>query len=143
MCYGCWTEAGKPQIDTPAVRAAAAAVAEVYEHSCVGGNLHIVLDDWNIEDDNLEFCRGCIEGKGAMPGIEEGSPHWAFNERRRANPDPPEQLAAEQKCYELFKALSLDERSAALALRDGFWEPPAADAVDPQVSSTGKPTTRA
>lgn len=132
MCYGCWDEAGKPRIDTPAVRAAAASVAEVYEHSCVGGNLHIVLDDWNIEDGNLEFCRQCIEGAGVMPLDGSTFPaHLRYNEEKRANPDPPEQLAAERRCHDLFRALTEDERASALALNDGFWTSEAVDAVDP------------
>ena len=39
MCYGCWEEADKVMIDTPAVRAAAAAVTEVYQHSGVGSKV--------------------------------------------------------------------------------------------------------
>jgi hypothetical protein len=132
MCYGCWEEAGKPVIDTPAVRAAAAAVEEVYQHNCMGGNLHIVLDDWNIEDGNLEFCNQCINGAGVMP--LEGSTfpaHLRYNDQKRANPDPPEQLAAERKCHDLFAALTIDERASALALNDGFWQPTEANASRP------------
>lgn len=123
MCSGCWEEAGKPIIDTPAVRMAAAAAAEVYEHSCVGGNLHIVLDDWNVEDGNLEFCSQCIDAAGAMPGVTETSPefHQRYNAKKRANPDPPEQLAAERACCDLLMALTEDERYSALALFDGLW----------------------
>jgi hypothetical protein len=123
MCYGCWEDEGKPVIDTPAVRAATASVALVYEHSCVGGNLHIVLDDWNLDDGNLAFCEGCIDGAGQMPGIDTTSDvgHQRYNEKKRAHPDPPAKLAAERRCLDLFKALSEKERASALALYDGFW----------------------
>lgn len=135
MCYGCWEEAGKPVIDTPAVRAAAQAAAEVYEHACTGGNLHIVLDDWNIEDSNLEFCSQCIDGAGVMPlGGSTFAAHLRYNEEKQANPDPPEQLAVERCCCDLFMALTEEERASALALNDGFWSselPPADDAIDP------------
>jgi hypothetical protein len=67
MCYECWEEEGKPQIDTPAVREAAAAVGAVYELNGVGGNLHIVLDDWNLEDGSVEFCDRQIANQ---PGME-------------------------------------------------------------------------
>lgn len=133
MCYGCWEEAGKPTIDTPAVRAAAAAIAEVYEHSCVGGNLHVVLDDWNLEDGNLEFCDGCIQGAGQMPLEPDAHEmHHQYNERKAADPDPPDQLAAERRCHDLLKPLTEDERASALALHEGFWkveEAPSTDAV--------------
>ncbi len=122
MCHGCWSEAGNPQIDTPAVRAAAKAVAEVYEHCSSGGNLHIVLDDWNVEDDNLEFCSSCIDGSGVMPlGNDPADFHIHYNDEKRVNPDPPDQLAAERRCCDLFMALTEDERASALALYDGFW----------------------
>lgn len=122
MCYGCWEEAGKPQIDNEKVRAAVPLIAEVYGYSCVGGNLHIVLDDWNIEDGNLEFCSGCINGAGVMP-LEDGAAdcHQRYNDEKRKNPDPPDQLAAERACCDAFMAMTEDERSSALALYDQFW----------------------
>ena len=122
MCHGCWVEEGKPAIDTPAIRAAAAAVAEVYEHSCVGGNLHIVLDDWNLEDGSLAFCDAQI-ARGGHPDDPEHSP-W-YTKEKLENPDSPEQLAAERRCCDLFKALTVEERASALAFYDGFWPAPA------------------
>ena len=124
MCYGCWEEAGKPTNDTPAVRAAAATVTALYEHpNCiVGGNLHIVTDDWNLEDSNLEFCRHCIEHAGMMPIDDDAHEiHKWYNEQKRANPDPPDQLAVERACLDALAVLTEDERHAAMALADGFW----------------------
>ncbi|MDC4245669.1 hypothetical protein [Clostridium perfringens] len=31
------------------------------KYSCVGGQLHIVLDDENIENDHIEYCLQCID----------------------------------------------------------------------------------
>lgn len=122
MCYGCWEEAGKPQIDNARVRAAVPLIQAVYEHCPVGGNLHIVLDDWNLEDGNLEFCSQTIDGAGVMPlGENPADFHVRYNDEKRANPDPPEQLAAERACCDAFMAMTEDERSSALALCDGFW----------------------
>ncbi len=124
MCYGCWEEAGKPTTDTPAVRHAAKMVEQLYEHpNCiVGGNLHIVTDDWNIEDSNLEFCRYCIEHEGQMPLDDDAADfHKRYNDEKRANPDPPDQLDVERQCLEALAALSEEDRHAALALNDGFW----------------------
>jgi hypothetical protein len=100
MCSACWSEEGEPAINTPAVREAAAAVEAVYNHSCVGGNLHIVLDDWNIEDDSLEFCRVQIE---------------------RGDHGTEEERATERRCHDLMRALSVPERASALALYSGYW----------------------
>jgi hypothetical protein len=125
MCYGCWEEAGKPQIDNARVRAAVSLIEDVYQHSCVGGNLHIVLDDWNVEDGNLEFCSQCIDAAGVMP-LGENPPefHVRFNSEKRKHPDPPDQLAAERACCDAFKAMSETERLSALALSDGYWDAP-------------------
>ena len=117
MCHGCWVEEGQPVVDTPTVRAAAKAIAEVYEHSCVGGNLHIVLDDWNLEDDSLAFCDGCIKRNGLMD-----PEHYKRFPNDRREEDSPEQLAAERRCHDLFAAMTVPERASALALYDGFWK---------------------
>lgn len=41
-------------------------VAEMYSHSIIGGPLHIVLDDGNVDDESIQFCREsyskCSEG---------------------------------------------------------------------------------
>lgn len=101
MCVGCWEKAGKPIIDNRQVHRAAKACSAVYEHSCVGGNLHIILDDWNVEDGNLAFCADYV----------------------KVNPHdyPAEQLEYERHCLEALRPLSVDERYSALALMEGFW----------------------
>jgi hypothetical protein len=103
VCLDCWDAHDSPAIDTPAVRAAARRIADVYEHSCVGGHLHIVIDDWNLEDDDLAYCEGSI--------------------RENVHGDPPEQLAAERSALAALHGLSEAERASALALHDGFWTP--------------------
>ena len=35
-------------------------IEAVYEYSGVGGNLHVVLDDGNIRDDDIRFCQARI-----------------------------------------------------------------------------------
>lgn len=118
MCYGCWQEYGSPIIDTPAIRAAALAVSEVYQFSAVGGNLHIVLDDWNIEDESLAFCAEQIANKG----WKDDRPLTAAMEfMRHPWPDAEDKLAAEQRCHDLLSALSIEHRAAALALQSEFW----------------------
>lgn len=102
MCRNCWEEFDCPKIDTPRVREAAAAIRDVYEHNCVGGHLHIVVDDWNLGDDNLKWCGGAIAKNLHHAGRE--------------------QLACEARCFALLRALTEDERASALALYDGFWD---------------------
>jgi hypothetical protein len=100
MCYGCWQEWGEPMIDTPAVRAAAQAIGAVYGFSCVGGNLHVVVDDWNLDDSDLDSCADLL-----AENIHEGT---------------PAQLVAERHCFGLLRALTEDERASALALHGGY-----------------------
>jgi hypothetical protein len=101
MCIQCWNEFDRVRIDSAAVREAAAAIGEVYEYSCVGGNLHITVEDWNLEDGNLDFCAGSI--------------------RENVHEAGPEQLAAESRCLALLRELTEDGRASALALHEGFW----------------------
>jgi hypothetical protein len=101
MCMQCWNEYGRVQLDTPRVREAAAAIGAVYRHSCIGGNLHVAIDDWNLEDENLDFCASSI--------------------RENVHEAGPEQLDAESRCLALLRALTEDERASAMALHDGFW----------------------
>ncbi|MEQ1931959.1 MAG: hypothetical protein ABL957_15715 [Parvularculaceae bacterium] len=94
MCMSCWREYGSPALDTPAIRVAATLAEKVYAGCAVGGNLHAVLDDWNIEDDHFE--------DGEMPIYSD---------------DPPdEQVLVERECYAALKALTLPERASALAM---------------------------
>lgn len=98
MCSGCWEEMGFLQIDTPAVREAAKAVDLLYDYSAVGGALHIVVDDWNVEREHIEHCLA-----NNLSQYEE-------------------QREIEIKVGNLFLALTKEERVSALALQDGLWK---------------------
>lgn len=106
MCDNCWREYyDAARIDTPLVRATAAAIAAVYEYSMSGGRLHILIDDFNLDDDNI-----------------------AWNEKylREHPADSQEQHEAEAYCLGLLRNLSVPERASALALHDGYWTIPEA-----------------
>lgn len=96
MCLGCYEEAGYPATVTDEARKAAALAARVYEFSCVGGNLHVQLDDWNLDDEFFDDPPTLHDDVG------------------------PEQMRAEQDCLAAFKALSCSDRHVALALADGY-----------------------
>lgn len=104
MCYGCYEEAGEPAIINEATQAAAALVAKVYEFSMVGGNAHIVVDDWNLEDSHIRWCLDTALTENAH---EAGK----------------EQIAAEKACLEALLALNPAERASVMALHDGFIDP--------------------
>jgi hypothetical protein len=113
MCSGCWEDYGKPELNSPEIQYALRAVQEVYEYSCVGGGLHIVLDDWNLEDSSVEWCAVHLESPE----------HWEYLQRDK--PDlASAQLAAERRCLALFQPLTVAERASVLARLDGFVDPP-------------------
>lgn len=98
MCYGCWEEAEKPVKITPAVLACVPLVKQLYEFSCVGGPAHNVTDDWNIEDDSIDWC------------LENGGhPEDSAEERGAAN-----------AVLHAMKVMDEDERLTTLALFDGY-----------------------
>lgn len=108
MCISCYhTEYGAPVALTEKALAAVPLIQAVYAAEGSGGNLHIVLDDWNIEDDSVAYCaRRLAEGGHRSAG-------W---------PDDAyaQQLVVERTCVAAFSAMTVEERATALALHDGF-----------------------
>lgn len=49
MCDNCWREAGSPTERTPNTDRLVKLIEQLYEIHCVGGPLHVVLDDWNVD----------------------------------------------------------------------------------------------
>lgn len=102
MCSQCWEDAGSPKIVNDNVRAAVELIRAVYEYSSVGGNAHVVLDDFNLEDDSIQWCLDTA----LVDNIHEAN--------------EPE-LASERAALEALLAMSMDERASALALHDGYF----------------------
>lgn len=90
MCYRCWEEYGKPKIINQRVLRAAAMVDKVNPF----GRFHIVVEDFNIEDDNVDFCLG--------------------------EPIPDHEDPIDREFGALFRLLSENERATALAIDSGF-----------------------
>lgn len=90
MCIGCYEDYGRPKIINDYTRFAAAAINAVRTENPVGGELHIVIDDWNLEDSSLAFCAKHVK------------------------------TAAERACHDVLKALDLDERASAMAIAEGW-----------------------
>ncbi len=99
MCEKCWGEYGSPRLDSPQIREAASLIANVYSYSCVGGALHIFVDDWNLEDKDIEFAK-----------------HHVADYKKRG------QRGAELACIDQLLKLSVQERASALAIHNGFFE---------------------
>lgn len=101
MCSQCWDEYGRPAIVNAATRAAAEKVARIYDYSDVGGNAHVVADDWNLSDQTIDWCLS----EALAENIHKAS---------------EEQLAVEGDALTALRALSLDERASAMAIFEGY-----------------------
>jgi hypothetical protein len=108
MCYGCWQEMGKPAMRSPSIEEAAQKIERLYdEFCCDGGNLHVVTDDWNLEDCYVQFCKQTVDR--ILTGKIE----------RYDDINPP-QVALEKEVLDLLMPMSEAERGAALALANQY-----------------------
>lgn len=103
MCYKCYEEAGCPAIINEKTKTAADLIKKLYQHpDCMaGGYAHIVTDDWNLEDYNIQ---------SSISAAEKGEYDWINEEGR-------------QLCLQTLhslKPLTENERYSALALVHGF-----------------------
>ena len=97
MCYGCWKDKyGKPEIVNELTVSAAKEIEKVYSYNCGGGDAHIVIDDWNLSDENIEWC------------IEN------------AKDEDIEARESALYCLRILREMTIDERASALAIHDGF-----------------------
>lgn len=113
MCSTCWSQNGSPKIVNYKVLEVVGLIKKIYEYSSTGGNLHIVLDDWNIDLKSIDWClKNALKLNIHEAGLEE--------------------LELERKCATLLRSMPLKERASALALNDGFFksEPPLASPKD-------------
>ena len=107
MCCGCWKEDGSPQIDNEKVRGIQPLIDKVDEFG--GGNLHIVINNNNLEDGHLNFCEQEI-----IEAEKRGMNDWGD--------DNTEAIAAERACLKALRAMTYDERVSAMGLWDGCWK---------------------
>jgi hypothetical protein len=58
MCKTCWEEDGAYSIINERTKKGAELIEALYisEDGGVGGYAHIVVDDWNLEDGNIDSC---------------------------------------------------------------------------------------
>ena len=103
MCYDCWKEAGSPAIITEETLRVAELIGNIYDHSLSGGDAHIVVDDWNLQDGDIAFC------------LNQISENEGKNKRER--------LDAERTALAALHSMSLPERYSAMAIHNRFIGP--------------------
>lgn len=99
MCLSCWEDYGSHKLRSDKIKNAVDAINKVYEYSLVGGNLHIVVDDWNIEDHNLLFC-----------------------EKEISKEEDKEQRDVEQECFDILFSMTIEERNSTLYWQWEGWD---------------------
>lgn len=104
MCIGCWEKHGSPKIVNEKTTAAVDLIRAVYDANSVGGNLNIVLDDFNVEDLDLEACRVFIDT------YDDNQYQWYCD------------AEAERACLNALLAMTVEERVSALAMYDGYFD---------------------
>jgi hypothetical protein len=92
MCKSCWIEHGSPKINNEKVIKCQKIIKRIYEDHCTGGNLHVIVDDFNIDDSSIEY----------------------FNKE--------DLTETEREFIDLFKDMTIDERASALALYSGYFK---------------------
>jgi hypothetical protein len=104
VCYACWAEDGKPSELPENADEIVEMINKLYSlpDGFTGGPIHVVTDDWNVEDENVQGCLFQID-EDLTNGV------WS-------------RLTCElaRRIGELLLPLTEDQRSAVLAKRDGF-----------------------
>lgn len=99
-----WDERGRPDDWNPKVKRALELIRAVYEIEPVGGPLHVILDDWNIEDGDVTQA----ERTEYVPA--------SFVE-----PDEAEEVrTAVAELVPLLAEMTVNERASALARHWGY-----------------------
>jgi hypothetical protein len=103
MCYTCWKIKGNPAVINEKTIQAAKLIDMIYENrDCVtGGYAHIVVHDWNLNDDNIQFCIDCATKREYNYIGEEGRQACLI-------------------CLAFLKTLTEEERYSSMAICNGF-----------------------
>ena len=110
MCMECWEVYGSPKIVSGKTESCARAIGNVYSHHEAGGALHVIIDDWNLQDAFVNECKEDIE-----------------KTEYRNDPDDPvpdDRLEAERECVRQLEAMSEEERASAMAIYHGYFAMP-------------------
>lgn len=96
MCEACYISYGSPKKITNKTNECVNIVERIYENYPSGGALHVVLDDWNLEDDIVGYLFDGADGV-SLSGDE-------------------------RKCISLLNDMTIDERATVLAIFDGYYD---------------------
>jgi hypothetical protein len=95
MCIDCWLDYEDSKVINDKVTTAVKLINELYDYHSAGGNLHVVLDDWNL--DSIETCKNFID-----------------------NEQDPIKKEIELRVYNHISNITENELASALALKSSF-----------------------
>jgi hypothetical protein len=103
MCRNCWVEAECPRIVTEKTLIGADLIQAIYDtdDGGAGGIAHIVVDDWNLDDNSINYCL-----KEKDSGLCE------------------ETVKASIACLIYLKTLTHEERYSAMAIQSKYINAP-------------------
>lgn len=99
MCEGCWEEVGRPGLWNSKVKRAMELIETVHETEPTGGPLHVVIDDWNIDE---------------VITVEE------YDVGECVDKCSPEADTAIRELVPLLNEMTVVERASALARAEGY-----------------------
>ncbi len=105
MCLTCYEKYGSPKIINEKIEKVVFLLEQLYEFCCVGGALHVIVSDWNLEDVHFQLCYEYIDD------LEREYEDEVIMQ---------EQKIVEKKCLDALKELTIEERASALAIHNGF-----------------------
>lgn len=116
-----WIELGRPADWNPKVKRALELIRDIYEYAAAGGPLHVILDDWNIEDGDVGWAvKDLRDGYFRIgPGGVEVTydPYDAM----RLDEDEARQVRdAVAELVPLLAEMTVNERASALARHWGY-----------------------
>lgn len=103
MCQDCYESYGSPVDVTPETKETVKAIRELYGYAAAGGGAHVVTDDWNLDDEDIDFCLNNQDGEYLR--------------------DKPEEAKVTLKVLTLLRTMTESQRATVLGIRDGFIKP--------------------
>lgn len=102
MCEECWAKLGNPDVRTPNTFKTVKAIRKLYcmPECGAGGPLHILTDDWNVRDHDIDFC---------TQSLEEDRNEFSQEVNNISN-----------EILDLIRPMTVEERYTVLAIESGF-----------------------
>jgi hypothetical protein len=108
--YSVWVDLGRPDDWNPKVKRALELIRAIYVYAPTGGPLHVILDDWNIDDG---FIAHAIEDE--RDGYQNPM-HWGCNPYEDYEDYEEQELRASvRELLPLLGEMTVNERASALA----------------------------